>query len=73
MGTMRAVVDREFHTAVEACPDIAGLLLGTTDATMPETYAERFQVLEEREILSRETVECNRRPVPERAGTSIRG
>ena len=51
----RAVVEREFHTAVEACIDIAGLLLGTTDATMPETYAERFQALEERGILSRET------------------
>ena len=68
MSTIRAVVDREFHTPVEACIDIAGRLLGTTDATMPGTYAERFQVLEERDILSRETVGCNRRPVPERAG-----
>jgi len=51
----RAVVEREFHTAVEACIDVAGLLVGTTGATMPDTYAERFQVLEERDILSSET------------------
>ena len=51
----RAVVEREFHTAVEACIDIAGLLVGATDATMPETYAERFQVLDERGALSSET------------------
>jgi uncharacterized protein YutE (UPF0331/DUF86 family) len=51
----RAVVEREFHTAVEACIDIAGLPVGATDATMPETYAERFQVLDEHGVLSSET------------------
>lgn len=29
--TARAVVEREFHTAIEACIDIAGILIGASD------------------------------------------
>jgi uncharacterized protein YutE (UPF0331/DUF86 family) len=51
----RAIVEREFQTAIEACIDIAGLLIQASDAEPPETYAERFEVLEERGVLSSET------------------
>jgi len=53
----RAIVEREFQTAIEACIDIAGLLLRTVDAPMPETYAGRFTALKEHGILSEETSE----------------
>jgi len=48
----RAIVEREFQTAIEACIDIAGLLLRTTNGDTPNTYAERFGALEERGVLS---------------------
>jgi len=51
----RAIVEREFQTAIEACIDIAGLLLRTTNGDTPNTYAERFGALEERGVLSPET------------------
>lgn len=51
----RAIVEREFQTAIEACIDIAGLLLRTTNGDTPSTYAERFSALEERGVLSSET------------------
>ena len=57
----RAIVEREFQTAIEACIDIAGLLLGAFDVTIPETYAQRFPLLEEHDILSPETSERMRK------------
>lgn len=51
----QAIVEREFQTAIEACIDIAGLLLRALDATMPETYAERFALLEQHGVLSSDT------------------
>jgi len=53
----RAIVEREFQTAIEACIDIAGLLLRAADEPMPETYAKRFPVLEERGVLTPDTSE----------------
>lgn len=47
--------EREFQTAIEACIDIAGLLIGTLDVDAPETYAERFAVLADAGVLSSET------------------
>ncbi|MXR50445.1 DUF86 domain-containing protein [Halovenus sp. WSH3] len=40
---------------MEACIDIAGLVLRALDATMPATYAERFSVLEQQDVLSSDT------------------
>lgn len=57
----RAIVEREFQTAIEACIDIAGLLLRALDVPMPETYAQRFPLLEEHDILSPETSERMRK------------
>lgn len=51
----QAIVEREFQTAIEACIDIAGLLLRALDLTMPDTYAERFSRLEDHDVLSSET------------------
>ena len=51
----RAIVEREFQTAIEACIDIAGLILRAEDAGMPETNAGRFVALEEAGVLSAET------------------
>jgi uncharacterized protein YutE (UPF0331/DUF86 family) len=51
------VVEREFQTAIEACLDIAGLLLRALDVSMPETYAQRFPELEAHGVLSTETAE----------------
>jgi len=53
----RAIVEREFQTAIEACLDIAGLIIGALDAEMPDTYAERFGVLEATGIVSSETAD----------------
>jgi uncharacterized protein YutE (UPF0331/DUF86 family) len=57
----QAIVEREFQTAIEACIDIAGLLLRALDKTMPETYAERFSLLEDHGVLSSETSEQMRK------------
>ena len=35
----RAIVEREFQTTIEACIDIAGILIVGADAPMPETEA----------------------------------
>lgn len=51
----RAIVEREFRTAIEACIDIAGVLIAATGEPMPETNAERFTRLAELDILSEET------------------
>jgi uncharacterized protein YutE (UPF0331/DUF86 family) len=51
----RAIVEREFQTAIEACIDIAGLLLRTTSTDTPDTYADRFSALEKEDVLSPET------------------
>lgn len=53
----RAVVEREFQTAIEACIDIAGLVLRALDVPIPETNAGRFEALEEHGVLSTETSE----------------
>lgn len=57
----QAIVEREFQTAIEACIDIAGLLIRTLDEPMPETYAERFSLLEAYDVLSSETSERMRK------------
>lgn len=51
----RAIVEREFQTAIEACLDIATLLLGDANMAVPETNAGRFEALGEIDILSPET------------------
>ncbi|WP_340098252.1 type VII toxin-antitoxin system HepT family RNase toxin [Salinibaculum salinum] len=53
----RAIVEREFQTAIEACIDIAALMLRALDASIPETNAGQFAALEEHGILSTETSE----------------
>jgi len=51
----RAIVEREFQTAIEACLDIAELLLKTDGTTVPETSAETFARLGERDVRSADT------------------
>ncbi len=51
----RAIVEREFQTAIEACLDIAGVVIRTSATGMPETYADRFAVLADIGVLSEET------------------
>lgn len=53
----RAIVEREFQTAIEACIDIAGLLLRPADEPMSETSAGRFESLEGLGVLSSKTSE----------------
>jgi len=53
----QAIVEREFQTAIEACIDIAGLLIRASDGEMPETYGDRFDLLEELDVLTAETSE----------------
>lgn len=50
--TERAIVEREFHTAIEACIDIAGMIIGATREEMPERYAGRFGILEDMDVIS---------------------
>ena len=54
----QAIVEREFQTALEACIDIAELLLKSVSGTVPETNAETFAQLGQRNILSAETTEA---------------
>ena len=54
----QAIVEREFQTALEACIDIAELLLKSVSGTVPETNAETFSKLGQRDILSQETTEA---------------
>lgn len=53
----RAIVEHEFQTAIEACLDIAELLLTVTENDVPATNAETFARLDDRGILSAETAE----------------
>lgn len=53
----RAIVEREFQTAIEACLDIAGILIAQAGEPMPETNTERFGVLEEVGVLSPEVAD----------------
>jgi len=54
----RAIVEREFQTALEACIDISELLLKPLSAEIPETNAEKFARLGEIEILTSDTAEA---------------
>ena len=54
----QAIVEREFQTALNACIDIAELLLKSVSGTVPETNAETFAQLGQRNILSAETTEA---------------
>lgn len=51
----QAVVERAFQTAIEACLDIAELLLKSISTTIPPTNAEKFTVLNNCGVLSPET------------------
>lgn len=53
----RAIVEREFQTAIEACLDIAELLLVARSADVPDTNAEKFAVLADLDVLSATTSE----------------
>ena len=53
----RAVVEREFQTAIEACIDIAQLLIAANDAAVPATNAASFARLGDLNILSGDTAE----------------
>jgi uncharacterized protein YutE (UPF0331/DUF86 family) len=54
----RAIVEREFQTALEACLDIAELLLKAASEDVPDTNAEKFARLGDRGVLSTETAEA---------------
>ena len=54
----RAIVEREFQTALEACIDISELLLKSLSTEIPETNAEKFARLGEIEILAADTAEA---------------
>jgi len=51
----RAIVEREFQTAIEACLDIAGIILTAIGEPMPKTNAGRFKKLGQQNIISTET------------------
>lgn len=51
----RAIVEREFQTAIEACIDIAGILIAALDEPMPETNADRFVRLIKLDLLTEDT------------------
>ena len=53
----RAVVERTFQTAIEACIDVAALLLTAADEPVPETNAEKFARLAELDVLSEATAD----------------
>lgn len=53
----RSIVEREFQTAIEACIDVAELLLKAEGVDMPSTNAGKFLRLGELDVLSPETVE----------------
>ncbi|MFO7833919.1 MAG: DUF86 domain-containing protein [Halohasta sp.] len=54
----QAIVEREFQTALEACIDIAELLLKSLSGTVPEANAEKFDQLGRIDILSADTGEA---------------
>ena len=51
----RAIVEREFQTAIEACIDIAKLLIAETEREIPDTNAEQFATLGGLGLISEET------------------
>lgn len=53
----QAIVEREFQTAIEACLDIAELLIVDSQSEMPQTNAEKFQLLADLGILSSEVAQ----------------
>ncbi|GAB7020332.1 DUF86 domain-containing protein [Halostagnicola bangensis] len=53
----RAIVEREFQTAIEACLDIAAILITSINEPIAETNAGRFRQLGESNILSQRTSE----------------
>ncbi len=54
----RSIVEREFQTALEACIDIAELLLKAASRDVPDANAEMFARLGRRSLLSEETAEA---------------
>lgn len=54
----QAIVEREFQTALEACIDIAELLLKSLSGTVPETNAEKFARLGQIDILPPDTAKA---------------
>jgi len=54
----RAIVEREFQTALEACINIAELLLKSSVEEIPDTNAEKFVRLGQLGILSADTTEA---------------
>ncbi|UWG51984.1 HEPN domain containing protein [Halalkaliarchaeum sp. AArc-CO] len=51
----QAIVEREFQVAIEACIDIAELLIRDSEEEMPATNADKFHRLERLGALSTET------------------
>jgi uncharacterized protein YutE (UPF0331/DUF86 family) len=51
----RAIVEREFQTAIEACLDIAELLIKADSVDVPETNAGKFALLGELGVLPADT------------------
>ncbi|WP_203227895.1 MULTISPECIES: HepT-like ribonuclease domain-containing protein [Haloferacaceae] len=51
----QAIVEREFQVAIEACIDIAELLIRDSTEEMSPTNAEKFDRLERLDGLSEET------------------
>jgi len=53
----QAIVERTFQTAIEACLDIAELLIKTSNKTVPPTNAEKFEILANLGVLTPETAD----------------
>lgn len=53
----RAIVEREFQTAIEACIDIARLLIAETESEIPETNAAQFATLGKLGFISEDTTQ----------------
>lgn len=51
----RAVVEREFETAIQACIDIGTMVLRSADVEVPSTNAGVFRALGERGVLDDDT------------------
>ncbi|SNZ11683.1 Uncharacterized conserved protein YutE, UPF0331/DUF86 family [Natronoarchaeum philippinense] len=51
----RTIVEREFETAIQACIDIAKMVLRTDGADVPPTNAAAFRLLGDRAILDDDT------------------
>ena len=53
----QAIVERTFQTAIEACIDVAELLVKDSNEAVPSANAETFAILADLDILTRETAE----------------